>query len=95
MQSRTSINLGVTFIAVLTMALSAALWVLTGIPSWYDQLCLCLGFVLAGASSVLGIMSLPHATSEPEVWSEKWARICLGAALLFVTIRGPLVAIFG
>lgn len=95
MQGRTGINLGVATIAVLTMALSAALWVLTGTPSWYDQACLCLGFILAGASGILAVLSLPHATSEPEAWTEKWARLCLGAALLFVTLRGPLVAIFG
>ncbi len=95
MQSRTGMNLGVATIAVLTMALAAALWVLTGTPSWYDQGCLCLGFLLAGASSVLAVISLPHTTSESEVWMEKWARWCLGVALLLVTIRGPLLAIFG
>ena len=94
MQSRAGINLGVTTIAVLVMALSAVLWVMTGTPSWYDQGCLVLGFVLAGASGILAVWALPHAAQTTESWMEKWARICLAAALFFATLRGPLVLIF-
>lgn len=94
MPSRAGTNLGVTKIAVLVMALSASLWVLIGTPAWYDQLCLCLGFVLVGTSAIIAIWSLPLSALPTESRGERWARIRLVTGLILVTIRGPLVLIF-
>ena len=94
MSSRAGATLGIAIVAVLLMALVAGLWVMTGTPSWYDQLSLALGFLLAGASGVLAVLSIPHASAPKESNVEKWARYCLAAAFVIVAIRGLLVAIF-